>query len=415
LGRNEGGGFLARLLCLLIMTGQGMWINKFQLFLTLLTMAVGAVALSLTFFLGEGARIHLWQDMAQLMGDWVFASPGARQDSHILDTRARPDFTPEDLAFVKGHLRNARLVAPIYQGTQQVAYRNTSRVLAVDGVPPELSREPLFRPTRGRGFSDAGHNVLVWECLLTKSAAQALAIRVEDEPTIFIDDRPFQVKGVTPDPPGADDFFRARITVPYGSAQALWLPPGTIGEILVAWSSLDKMDEVTSDLREALKICRGPDTFFLSSSQFKIQKSRSIVANFMMYGQVQALFCIAIAFVGVMNVMLTNTARRSSEFAIRISMGARHYEILTTVLLESALLGVTGALIGVLLSASLAPYAGRLLQSKINGVDELLPYYGLKGVLYPVLVCGLAGLIAGIIPALNVRRLDVLASLRNNG
>jgi len=96
-------------------------------------------------------------------------------------------------------------------------------------------------------------------------------------------------------------------------------------------------------------------------------------------------------------------------------MGARHYEILTTVLLESFLLGITGALIGVVLSASVAPYAGRLLQSKINGVNELLPYYGLKGILYPVAVCGLAGLIAGVTPALNVRRLDVLASLRNNG
>ena len=59
--------------------------------------------------------------------------------------------------------------------------------------------------------------------------------------------------------------------------------------------------------------------------------------------------------------------------------------------------------------------AGRLLQSKINGVNELLPYYGAKGLVYPLLVCGLAGLIAGVIPALNVRRLDVLASLRNMG
>jgi putative ABC transport system permease protein len=115
-----------------------------------------------------------------------------------------------------------------------------------------------------------------------------------------------------------------------------------------------------------------------------------------------------------MNVMLTNTARRSNEFAVRLSMGARHYQLLAMVLLESSLLGVVGALIGVALSASLAPYAGRLLQSKINGVNQLLPYYGPKGIVYPVLVCGLAGLIAGVMPALNVRRLDVLASLRNN-
>jgi ABC-type antimicrobial peptide transport system permease subunit len=379
-----------------------------------MTMAVGSFALSLTFFLGEGARIRLGQDMEHLMGNWVIASPGVRQNSHLLETRLRPDFTPEDFAFVKDHLKDVRLVAPMFQATKPVTFRNISRVISIDGVGVELSREPLFIPIAGRGFSDAGHQGLVWECLLTKSAVQALALNAEDEPTIFIDGRPFQVKGVTQDPPGADDLFRARITVPYESASVLWLPPGTIGEMLVAWTDPEKMDEVTRDLRSLLEICRGPDTFFLSSSEFKIQKSRSIVANFMAYGQVEALFCIGIAFVGVMNVMLTNTARRSREFAIRISMGARHHEILAAVLMESCFLGVSGALIGVVLSVLLAPYGSRLMQSNIHEIDQLLPYYGLKGFLYPIIVCGLAGLIAGVIPAARVRQLDVLASLRNN-
>jgi putative ABC transport system permease protein len=315
---------------------------------------------------------------------------------------------------VKDRLKSARLVEPFYQASVPVTYRDTSRAMSIDGVTVGLSREPLFVPIQGRGFSEAGHEIRVWECLLTESAVKSLGVKIGDDPTILIDGRPFHVRGVTPDPPGADDLFRPRIVVPYSCARALWLPPDSVGEILAAWRDLDSMDTVTGELREALDMCRGVDTYFLSSSQFKIQKSRSIVANFMIYGQVQAFFCIAIAFVGVMNVMLTNTARRSNEFAVRLSMGARHYQLLTMVLLESSLLGVAGALMGVAWSASLAPYAGRMLQSKINGVNQLLPYYGPKGVIYPVLVCGLAGLIAGVMPALNVRKLDVLASLRNS-
>jgi len=174
------------------------------------------------------------------------------------------------------------------------------------------------------------------------------------------------------------------------------------------------MSETVNELHAALDRTRGPDTYFLSSSQFKIQKSRSIIANFMMYGQMQAFFCIAIAFVGVMNVMLTNTARRSNEFAIRLSMGAKQSTILTMVLLESSLLGIVGALAGIVIAACAAPYAAHILQERIKGTGELLPYYGLQGVLYPVLVCSVAGLIAGVMPAINVRKLDVLACLRNN-
>jgi len=408
------GGWPARALCLLVMTSEGMWINKFQLCLTLLTMAIGSFALSLTYFLGDGARIYLWRDMEQLMGNWVIASPAAHYDSVFLKTRFSPDFTDQDLSFVKDQLRNARLVEPLYQGTMTVTYREVTHMMAIDGVTEELGREPLFSPIRGQGFSEAGRQMLVWECLLTESAVKTLGIDIDKNPTILVDNRSFRVVGVTPDPPDADDIFRSRVIVSYRCAQEIWIPAGSVGEILVAWSSTPLMGETVYRLHLALDSCRGPETYFLSSSQFKIQKSRSIIANFMMYGQMQAFFCIAIAFVGVMNVMLTNTARRSNEFAIRLAMGARQSTILTMVLLESSLLGVVGALAGIIVSACVAPYAAHILQQKINGASELLPYYGLQGFLYPVLVCSLAGLIAGVMPAINVRRLDVLACLRND-
>jgi len=174
--RTMGKRIVPRLFCLLSLTGQGMWCNRFQVSLTLMTMAVGSFALSLTFFLGEGARIRLWQDMEHLMGDWVIASSAVRRNSHFLETRLRPDFTPEDLAYVKGHVKDVRLVAPMFQGNEPVTFRGINRMMAVDGVGVELSREPLFLPIRGRGFSDAGHRGLVWECLLTKSAVEALAL-----------------------------------------------------------------------------------------------------------------------------------------------------------------------------------------------------------------------------------------------
>jgi hypothetical protein len=377
-------------------------------------MAVGSFSLSLTFFLGDGARIYLWRDMEQLMGNWIVATPAARYDSTILKTRFNADFTTGDLDSVRQQLSHARLVQPLFQGTQMVINRQISRAMSIDGVTEELGREPLFLPISGPGFSEAGHQMLVWECMLTESAVKSLGIDMTKDNTILIDNRPFHVVGVTPDPPDTDDIFRSRIIVPYRCAQELWIPAGTVGEILVAWSSPPFMSETVDGLHAALDSCRGRETYFLSSSQFRIQKSRSIVANFMMYGQMQAFFCIAVAFVGVLNVMLTNTTRRSNEFAIRLSMGAQQSTILTMVLLESSLLGIAGALAGIFLAACSAPFAAHILQQKINGAGDLLPYYGLQGFIYPVLVCSLAGLVAGVIPALRVRKLDVLACLRNN-
>jgi putative ABC transport system permease protein len=410
----RGSGILARTVCLLWMCGQGMRIHGFQLCLTLLTMAVGSFALSLTYFLGEGALTYLWQDMEQLMGTSVLVFPEVSQGSQILKKRPIPDLTFKDLEFVRKNVKDVRLIEPFYQGIKPVRYRNITRTMGVDGVNSQLSHEPIFTPISGQGFSRAGQEGLVWECLLTETAARLFETTTQSNPFIDIDGRPFQLMGVTPDPPGAEGLFRARIIIPYRCAQVLWLPPGSMGEIWVAWSNLDKMGEVIGNLRAALDKCRGPDAYSLTSSQFKIQKSRSIISNFITYGQTQGLFCIAVAFVGVINVMLTNIARRSLEFAIRITMGARHYEILVSVLMESSLLSIAGAIIGVVLSVCAAPYAAHLMQSRIQGTNELVPYYSLKGILYPVIICGVAGLIAGVIPALKARRPDVLSVLRND-
>jgi len=407
-------GALARLVCLLKMSHGGILSGRFQFSVTILTMAVGAFTLSLTFFLGDGARLHMWRDMEQLMGSWAIATGTAHLDSRLLKERLSPDFTPQDLDFVRGRLDGqARIVEPIFQSQVMVTYRNRSRTMAIDGITAPLAREALFMPEEGRSLSADAHQSMIWECMLTKSAGRVLGVDIGQDANIIIDGRFFRIVGITPDPPDADDYFRPRITVPYDSARALWLPAQSVGEILVAWYSADRMNETVNRLRSALDDCRGADTYYLSSSEFKIQKSRSIVASFVRYGEMEALFCIIVAFVGVLNVMLTNTFRRSSEFAIRISMGATHRQLLATVLLESSLLGLIGGSIGIFISACIAPYAAGILQAKIDYASALTPAYGPNGILYPLLVCGLAGLIAGIVPALNVRRLDVLASLRN--
>ena len=109
-------GALGRLACLLMMTHNGILSGKFQFSITILTMAVGAFTLSLTFFLGDGARLHMWRDMEQLMGIWATATGTAHLDSRLLKERLSPDLTPQDLEFVRGQLEgHARLVEPIFQ------------------------------------------------------------------------------------------------------------------------------------------------------------------------------------------------------------------------------------------------------------------------------------------------------------
>jgi putative ABC transport system permease protein len=152
----------------------------------------------------------------------------------------------------------------------------------------------------------------------------------------------------------------------------------------------------------------------MSSSQFQIQGGRNIVNNFIVVGATQSLFCIFIASIGVLNVMLTNVSRRTHEFAIRIAMGARQEEILAIVLAEGIFVGLIGAAIGLVVAVLVAPLIGDIMSKSIREMAHLVPIISLKGLLIPLAVCGICSLAAGLIPAFKVRKVDILCALREN-
>ncbi len=86
--------------------------------------------------------------------------------------------------------------------------------------------------------------------------------------------------------------------------------------MLVAWHSSHNMESTIGALRLALNECRAPNAYVLSSFQFALKKRKNIVSNFMLFVIIQATFCILVASVGIVNVMLANVVRRAREFAI---------------------------------------------------------------------------------------------------
>ena len=408
----DDGGTAARLWCFISLTFQGIRSSPIQLALTVLTMSVGTMALALTFFIGRGAIMQVWRDVEQMMGQWVIAYYDAGLDPKWLGARHRPDFTEADFHAIKARLAAARLVCPIYMNAQPVIYRDRNVVVPVDGITEETSHEPLFQPLRGAGFSASAHAGMAWECLVTETALRDFAIDLERQPLVLVGGQPYRVVGVVPDPPRVDQRFQSRIIVPYKTAQILWLPAGTVGHILVAWRRTEDMNQIVSQLRQGLDEVRGPNTYFLSSSQFSIEKSKHMVMNFMTIGAVQAFFCILVASVGALNVMLTSVTRRAHEFAIRLAMGASRREILGAVVLESVLISTFGAFVGVAAAVLVAPHLASLLAAQLPQAGLLVPLYCYQGFLYPFLVCGICGLAASVLPALRASRVDVLASLR---
>jgi putative ABC transport system permease protein len=119
-----------------------------------------------------------------------------------------------------------------------------------------------------------------------------------------------------------------------------------------------------------------------------------------------AVLAVLLAMVGVYGVMSCLTAQRTSEFGLRLALGAKPGDLLTSVLKRAVLLAAAGLIIGAV--ASLA--ASRLIATMLFGLKPT------DAVSYTLVLAGMlfATVAAAAIPALRAARTDPATALRQD-
>lgn len=113
---------------------------------------------------------------------------------------------------------------------------------------------------------------------------------------------------------------------------------------------------------------------------------------------------LILAALGLYGVMAHATARRITEFGLRMALGAEPGDVTRMVLRESMLLVLGGVVLG--LPAALA--AMRLVETQLFGVGTIDP----PSIAFAVLVLALAALGAGYLPARRAARVPPLEAIR---
>ena len=117
-----------------------------------------------------------------------------------------------------------------------------------------------------------------------------------------------------------------------------------------------------------------------------------------------ASLAVLLAAIGAYGVIAYTVTQRSSEFGLRVALGAQRADLMRMVLRHSAWLAVPGTVIGVLLALSLS----RVVQTLIYGVSAADP------AVYLTVICMVpaVALLASYVPARRAAQADPMQTLR---
>jgi putative ABC transport system permease protein len=299
-----------------------------------------------------------------------------------------------------------------------VASGRGSRVVKINGIDPETERDVSTieaNITEGKYLSGKGRNPI----LISEELRDLLKIKLRSKVVLTFQDvdneivsEAFKVVGIFET--GNTPYDQSNVFVQKSDINSSIAANDAVDiahEIAILVSDLQKVDTVASDLREAvfsvalqtdeeannrwlsIKEAQQEDEYSVDSlktaiSGISVQTYREIAPELELYesmiGNISFIYLIIIMLAlvfGIVNTMLMAVLERIKELGMLMAIGMNKVKVFGMIVLESILLGLVGAPIGLLLGHLTVSYVG---ENGINmsAYEDSLKNYGMSQVIY---------------------------------
>jgi putative ABC transport system permease protein len=377
--------------------------------MTFAALAVGVASVLLLTGLGEGARRWIRDRFSSLGANVLVALPGraetrGRVPLAVSSTR---DITLEDMRDVQRRLPGLVRLAPVVLGETTVNVGRRGRAATVVGTTRGFLEIRGIRVTLGTGLPDLEADQGARGCVIGRTIQRELF--GTENPLgrkVTLGDSPYRVLGVIAQT-GESMMMNLDevVLVPVASALKMLNRRGLFRLIVQVSASAD-LDRAVERLTSLLKERHDGEEDFTVLTPGALAASLDRIVGLVTMGLAGiAAISLAVAGIGVMNVMVVSVTERTGEIGLMKALGAGKAQILGLFLAEAALLSTVGGAFGVIAGLGLTRVARWLYPA----VPFSVPGWSLSAAAALALAVGLG---FGLLPASRAARLEPLDALR---
>ncbi len=386
-------------------------LNPLRTFLTLLGIIIGVAAVIALMSVGSATTSSVTSSIQGLGTNLLVISPGQSVQNGVSQgLGTAQSLTDKDVAALQ-KLPVLSAVAPDQTSRAQVVYGSTNYQTVLEGSTPDLFSVRNLSLSAGRPFNLVEEQHAANVAVIGSTVAQnVFGNQNPVGKTIWLNGLAFQVIGelTTQGSSGAtnnDD----RIIIPLTTLENHFTGTTNPDDIYASATSSQDMTQAQQEVELTLRQSHGlsytqPDDFVITNQSTLLDTLQGVTQTLQSFLGGIAGISLLVGGIGIMNIMLVSVTERTREIGLRKALGATRSAVLRQFLVESALVGLLGGVIGIAVGAVSAIVLGRVMNTTVQ--------VNVSAVWIAFVVSLVVGIGFGIYPAFRAARLSPINALR---
>ena len=389
--------------------------NKFRSFLSMLGIIIGVAAVIIMMAIGQGSKESVRAELSKMGTNLLTIRPGARMRGGVRqDPSAMQTLKMADYESIMSEASLVTKVSPEVSSGGQAIYGANNTNTTIYGGSSEYLDIKLWQLKDGDCFTEEDIKKSTKVCVVGTTVVEELFGSKDYDAvgkTIRFKSIPFRIVGILKSK-GYNNWGMDQdnvIIAPYSTVMKRIAAQTYFNSIIVSALSEElsekAIDELSVILRRNHKIKdEAEDNFTIRSQQEMMETMGSTMDTITVILVVAAAFSLLVAGIGIMNIMLVSVTERTKEIGLRMSVGASGMDIMSQFLIESIMISLTGAFLGVALG-----YGGSFLAKNVLMMPCEVPFWS---VWLSFAVCAFIGIFFGYLPARKAARMDPIEAIR---